>query len=51
MSDSKTPKVAKDEIPGWKNPYVLYIGLTLGLFGFLVFMGWLAWSQGWIPQR
>jgi hypothetical protein len=36
---------------GWKNPYVLYIALTLLLFGFLVFMGYLAWTNGWIPNR
>lgn len=37
--------------PAWKNPYVLYILLTLGLFLFLVLMGYLAWTNGWIPNR
>jgi hypothetical protein len=36
---------------GWKNPYVLYIILTVILFAFLVFMGYLAWTNGWIPHR
>jgi hypothetical protein len=36
---------------GWKNPYVIYIVLTLALFGFLVLMGYLAWTNGWITQR
>ena len=33
------------------HPYVWYIGLTTGLFLFLVLMGWLAWTNGWVPQR
>lgn len=52
------PRVARpvadrpsEQIEGWKNPYVLYIVLTLGLFAFLVFMGYLALTQGWIPNR
>jgi hypothetical protein len=40
-----------EQIPGWKNPYVLYILLTLGLFAFLVVMGYLALQNGWIPNR
>jgi hypothetical protein len=35
----------------WKNPYVLYIGLMVALFGFLVLMAYLAWTNGWIPNR
>lgn len=37
--------------PGWKNPYVIYIVLTMLLFGFLVLMGYIAWTSGWIPNR
>ncbi|MBU6374704.1 MAG: hypothetical protein KGQ59_01800 [Bdellovibrionales bacterium] len=37
--------------PMWKHPFFLYVILTLGLFLFLLIMGWIAWSQGWIPQR
>ncbi len=33
------------------HPYVWYIGLTLGLLLFLVLMAYLAWTNGWIPQR
>ena len=40
-----------EQIPGWKNPYVLYIVLTLGLFFFLVLMAYVAFTQGWIPNR
>ena len=36
---------------GWKHPYVIYILMTLVLFAFLVFMGWLAFENGWIPDR
>ncbi len=36
---------------GWKNPYVIYVFATLLLFGFLVVMGYLAWTHGWIPNR
>jgi hypothetical protein len=54
MSDD-TKREVKTEAeftgPGWKNPYVLYIVLTLGLFLFLVLMGYLAWTNGWIPNR
>ena len=35
----------------WKNPYILYILLTIALFLFLVVMGWIAWTHGWIPNR
>jgi len=38
-------------VPGWKNPYVIYIALTLLLFLFLVLLGYVAWTQGWIPSR
>jgi hypothetical protein len=37
--------------PGWKHPYVIYVVLMLGLFGFLVLMAYLAWTNGWIPKR
>jgi hypothetical protein len=37
--------------PIWKHPYFLYILLTLVLFLFLVGMPWLAWTNGWIPNR
>ena len=39
------------ELKGWKNPYVIYIVITLALFGFLVLMGYLAWTYEWIPKR
>ncbi|MGK5085265.1 hypothetical protein WDW37_18415 [Bdellovibrionota bacterium FG-1] len=35
----------------WKHPYMLYILLTVVRFAFLLVMGWLAWTQGWIPNR
>ena len=47
----KHPQKEPEQIQGWKNPYVLYIVLTLGLFAFLVIMGYLAYTQGWIPNR
>jgi len=35
----------------WSHPYMVYIYLTLALFGFLIFMGWMALQNGWIPKR
>ncbi len=35
----------------WKHPYLVYVLLTVLLFVFLVFLGWLAWDNGWIPHR
>lgn len=37
--------------PIWTHPYMLYIGLTTLLFGALVLIAWLAWTNGWIPSR
>jgi len=37
--------------PIWKHPYLIYVWITLGLFSFLLLMGWLAWTNDWIPQR
>ena len=37
--------------PLWQHPYVLYVGITLGLFSFLMLMGYLALENGWIPKR
>jgi hypothetical protein len=34
-----------------KNPYVVYLILVTLLFGFLVFAAYLAWTNGWIPNR
>ncbi len=36
---------------GWTHPYVLYIAGTVILALFLVFMGWMASQNGWIPTR
>ena len=35
----------------WKHPYLMYVWITMLLFGFLLFMAWLASTQGWIPER
>lgn len=35
----------------WTHPYMIYILLTAALFVLLVFLGWLALTNGWIPQR
>jgi hypothetical protein len=37
--------------PFWQHPYVIYIGLTCLLFGFLMLMGFLALENDWIPKR
>lgn len=37
--------------PWWAHPYALYVWATVGLFAFLIVMGWLAVSNGWIPER
>jgi hypothetical protein len=33
------------------HPYVWYLVLMTALLGFLVLMAYLAWTNGWIPQR
>ena len=35
----------------WTHPYMAYIWATMVLFLLLVFLGWLAWTNGWIPNR
>ena len=35
----------------WKHPYFVYILLTVALFAVLLGIGWLAWTQGWIPNQ
>jgi hypothetical protein len=35
----------------WTHPYMVYIWLTLVLFLFLVFVGYLGYTNGWIPDR
>lgn len=35
----------------WKHPYLVYVLLTMFLFGFLVLMAVLAWKYQWIPSR
>jgi hypothetical protein len=37
--------------PVWTHPYFLYIVLTAVLFLGLLFIGWLAWENGWVPSR
>lgn len=36
---------------GWKHPYMLYVVGTIGLFAFLLLMGYLAIENDWIPKR
>lgn len=35
----------------WTHPYMIYIYLTVFLFLILVGVGYLAWTNGWIPNR
>lgn len=54
MSDSSgSVKKHEEEHVGsvWKHPYMVYVVLTMVLFVFLVVMGWLAWTNDWIPHR
>jgi hypothetical protein len=53
MNDIQKPTRTEPPRAGldWKSPYVLYILLTTLLFGALVFIGWLALQNGWIPNR
>lgn len=37
--------------PIWRHPYFLYVLLTVGLFGFLVLVGWVAYQADLIPKR
>jgi hypothetical protein len=53
MDDMRKPigNERRSAVPGWKNPYVLYIVLITLLFGLLMLIGWLAYQNGWIPSR
>jgi hypothetical protein len=35
----------------WTHPYFIYIYLTAAIFVFLGLIGWLAYENGWIPNR
>lgn len=35
----------------WTHPYMIYIWITAVLAIFLGIMAYLAWTEGWIPQR
>lgn len=35
----------------WTHPYLIYVALTMVLFGVLVLLAWLALSNDWIPTR
>lgn len=55
--DGETPttKILKPEQEHvgsiWNHPYLIYVLITFLLFLFLVFVGWLALEEGWIPTR
>lgn len=36
---------------GLKNPYLVYLLLMTVLFGLLILAAYLAWTNGWIPNR
>jgi hypothetical protein len=36
--------------PIWTHPYVVYMVITVLLFLFVGFMGWLAKENDWIPK-
>ncbi len=50
-SQPLTPREEEWRGPLWKHPFFLYVALTGALFLFLLVMGWLAWTQDWIPHR
>jgi hypothetical protein len=35
----------------WSHPYMIYILLTILLFLLLIGAAYLAWENGWIPNR
>ena len=51
--DKVTGREHETEYSGsiWTHPYMVYIWATVILFLILVFLGWLAWTNGWIPNR
>ena len=53
--EKKAPKGSssplKGEGLGQKHPYLVYLILTLALLGFLIFMGYMAIENGWLPDR
>jgi hypothetical protein len=51
MENHRLRPEEEHEGPLWKHPYLIYIALTAALFLFLLLIGWLAWNNGWIPNR
>ena len=52
MSPDKQKKTEIDwKGPFYTHPYFLYVLITMGLFGFLVVMGFLAMHYDWVPTR
>ncbi len=50
--NTNSPKPEKEhEGSIWKHPYMIYVVLTMALFGALVIAAGLALKNGWIPQR
>ena len=50
-SNMETEKEPEKQTSAFAKIYLVYLLLTILLFGFLVFMGWLALEEGWIPSR
>lgn len=44
------PEPELDKTAGW-HPYVLYIVLTAVIFAIMIFIGYLALSQGWVVRK
>ena len=50
-NEPASPETKQGEGLGAKHPYLIYLGLVVVLFGFLIVMGYLALSNGWLPDR
>lgn len=54
MSDSNEldKKVEPEHTgPAWTHPYILYVLLTIAIFGFMLFIAWFARNADLIPHR
>ncbi len=50
-TDNQPMREPEHQGPLWTHPYMLYIVLTVVIFGGMLLIGWLALENGWIPSR
>lgn len=52
MEEPEKPRPEPEhEGPIWTHPYAIYVWLTCVLFAVILIAGYLALTNGWLPQR